>query len=118
MEDLKNCPFCGSENIDESIGLNGGHIQAYYIECINCAASSEMFVEKEKAIKAWNTRPESAELLTLQDRYNAQEKEIQDMRNYILEAESKVHEYSNTKIITRIKYMTQQALTQLKAKEA
>lgn len=56
----------------------------------------------------------------LQDRYNAQEKAMQDMRNYILEAESKAHEYeySNTRIITKIKYMTQQALTQLTAKEA
>ena len=74
MEDLKSCPFCGG---DASIGDSGDY---HFVNCAECLATTNLLTidamqyTKEEAAERWNTRPESAELLTLQDRYNAQEK--------------------------------------------
>ncbi len=61
MNELKPCPFCGGE-ASLSMGQMGvTRAQAYYIECDNCAASSEMFFDGNRAIKAWNNRVKCGE---------------------------------------------------------
>ncbi len=51
------CPFCGSENVDISIGHRGiPPVQAHYVECIECASSSNMFITIKEAKNAWNKR--------------------------------------------------------------
>jgi Lar family restriction alleviation protein len=51
MMELKNCPFCGSKSvklITSSIAIS--------VICFNCGGSGAYNVDKEAAIKAWNTR--------------------------------------------------------------
>lgn len=54
MENLKPCPFCGSEEVE----LHKGHFTVY---CIACGAEGARFVSDENAVKGWNHRvPEAA----------------------------------------------------------
>lgn len=49
-EKLKNCPFCGSDDVDlvES-ALN-------YVTCNNCCAAGPDHHSSYEAVEAWNTR--------------------------------------------------------------
>ena len=55
-DELKPCPFCGSEaKLDEN--ANGlGYPLFYLVYCPNCAAVCRMYEEKDAAIRAWNRR--------------------------------------------------------------
>jgi len=56
MAELKHCPFCGGEP-SLSLGQIGIDIViAYYIECIDCASSTDMKYDLAEAIKLWNKR--------------------------------------------------------------
>jgi Lar family restriction alleviation protein len=52
MIKLKNCPFCGSNNLH----LTHNGMQNWVIGCGVCQVEMENFVDREQAIKAWNTR--------------------------------------------------------------
>lgn len=53
-EGLKPCPFCGSDDIDESFSLqNNGYMGT---GCMTCGASTECKEDKQEAAKTWNTR--------------------------------------------------------------
>lgn len=57
MEELKPCPFCGSEADIKCEGKN-----AWSVECMNehCGVflpTDSWYISRENAIKAWNTRP-------------------------------------------------------------
>jgi Lar family restriction alleviation protein len=52
MTELKNCPFCGSNNLH----LTHNGMQNWVIGCGVCQVEMENFVDREQAIKAWNTR--------------------------------------------------------------
>ena len=52
MEDLKKCPFCGSENIRLT---NWG---LYRCWCSDCLAHSADEISEKEAIQAWNKRVE------------------------------------------------------------
>lgn len=61
-EELKNCPFCGGEaEIIYILNLGNRRVR---VKCKQCFASSAVFREnpdfcaKDKAIEAWNRRPE------------------------------------------------------------
>ena len=55
MSELKPCPFCGGEP-SLSSGYMGYSTVGIYVECINCAAFSEMNPEEGIAVEAWNKR--------------------------------------------------------------
>lgn len=56
MEDrLKPCPFCGGEAGYTNAQLPNG-TEVYYIECLECGASSAVYGTAEKACREWNTR--------------------------------------------------------------
>ena len=56
MEDnLKPCPFCGGEAGYTNAQLPNG-TEVYYIECLECGASSAVYGTVEKAVKEWNIR--------------------------------------------------------------
>lgn len=70
-EELKPCPFCGSENwwTHEVWNRHTDHAQGYYVECYDCGAmKGAMMYEngtwdgyyktREEAIEDWNTRAE------------------------------------------------------------
>lgn len=73
--ELKPCPFCGGEakfrdsliitpEIDENDAYVGADIsddRPYWIECINCHATSGEYDTEEKAIEAWNRRADNAD---------------------------------------------------------
>lgn len=60
MNGLKNCPFCGSENIELAqkpmtiqnlpVGID------WYVICLTCCASSGLFISDHDAEEAWNRR--------------------------------------------------------------
>jgi Lar family restriction alleviation protein len=55
---LLECPFCGGEG-SVSQGFKEYAPEAwFYIKCIDCAVSTDVFSSKEKedAISAWNKR--------------------------------------------------------------
>ena len=52
MIKLKNCPFCGSNNLH----LTHNGMQNWVIGCGVCQVEMENFVDREQAIKAWDTR--------------------------------------------------------------
>jgi len=54
MNELKPCPFCGSEKVAGAHSFTG----IYMIKCLNCGAIASFCgkEEKIKAIDAWNTR--------------------------------------------------------------
>lgn len=55
MNELLPCPFCDGE---ASIS-NGEFLgkQTDYVECLQCAASSDMKFSKQEVIDLWNNRP-------------------------------------------------------------
>jgi len=68
--ELKPCPFCGSDEVSlsNSQNLEGG-ISSYYIECHKCAgmgpevSHTDCFALEsnlKKVTKLWNTRPDSS----------------------------------------------------------
>jgi Lar family restriction alleviation protein len=57
MENIKECPFCGSVNVeikeDQSMAYYGG---AYYAECQECKSCIKSVKHSEEAIAVWNRR--------------------------------------------------------------
>lgn len=49
---MKNCPFCGSENVR----LEEWDSQLYTINCDDCGASGPFSSDEEIAEELWNTR--------------------------------------------------------------
>lgn len=67
---LKSCPFCGksARMIQRSIGIRGtgGYDWWHGIQCAGCHAAvgydDNRYRDKNDAIRAWNTRAESASI--------------------------------------------------------
>lgn len=55
-EELKPCPFCGSDQVSVSIGETGVGGDFYYVECEKCAGMCGSSSKQEDAVKAWNKR--------------------------------------------------------------
>ena len=63
MNELKPCPFCGSEDV------SCGRLEdIYYVECWDCSASVETYSGIDDALKKWNRRAiDRDELLKIAD---------------------------------------------------
>ena len=59
MNELKPCPFCGSETL-EMDKEDGQDFNSWYITCYNCDCQgvSRYGMTRDEAIKAWNMRAE------------------------------------------------------------
>jgi Lar family restriction alleviation protein len=59
-----NCPFCGSNNIDETCGdkeqVSGRKF--YFVFCNKCEACGPTDYDQEKALQLWNLRQDSEDL--------------------------------------------------------
>ena len=55
MTELKNCPFCGSDNL--SYVLNDNEDQSIW--CENCSAAGPIHIYQIEAEMAWNTRTDA-----------------------------------------------------------
>ena len=58
---LKPCPFCGSDNIERrfhtNVYLNGDVVKvSYWIQCNDCFAASVCDDDIERVVEAWNKR--------------------------------------------------------------
>ena len=73
MTELKNCPFCGSSNLDHC------KTGSYWIDCLDCGASQYGAKTKEQAIKNWNKRECHIEpiIITLE---NASQEELSRLK--------------------------------------
>lgn len=65
MNELKKCPFCGGEARLHSRCnyIETGNETMYFVKCNECKTESTWCYKKEKAIKAWNTRKPSEEVV-------------------------------------------------------
>lgn len=61
-EELKPCPFCGSEEIEIRSETTGHGACDLIVECGNCRARSRPNYAGNEHIEAWNRRVEDAEL--------------------------------------------------------
>lgn len=55
IEILNNCPFCGGEAVILTCH-DIGHDKIYYVKCSDCCTMSGTYVDKNDAVKMWNTR--------------------------------------------------------------
>ena len=69
MEELKPCPFCGSEDVGVSYGRKANDMPFPYIECMECAAmlAGEEDTELD-ARSMWNRRALESSLSRAQER--------------------------------------------------
>ena len=57
MEELKPCPFCGSEAFFWNLGYEHGEKISCENDCVTMPPRHDVwFTNREEAIKAWNTR--------------------------------------------------------------
>lgn len=61
MEELKPCPFCGSQHILTATQKPFGMAEYFMIKCFDCSAEITRST-KRKAIKAWEMRTDNEEL--------------------------------------------------------
>ena len=54
MNDLKPCPFCGGEAKWRKYEFL--NVASFYVECVDCDASSNRFDHLDEAVEAWNRR--------------------------------------------------------------
>lgn len=53
-ENLKPCPFCGSNEIF----IDQPDANCFYVGCANCGVNGTTANTKERAVEAWNRRTE------------------------------------------------------------
>lgn len=53
-EELKTCPFCGSEDI--VIVQMHGYSPAHYAMCRRCCATTRSSIDTDEAVAHWNIR--------------------------------------------------------------
>lgn len=62
MVELKPCPFCGSQQVDDNIGVQYDEsglsaVRYFYsVVCGNCGCRTALFEQKLNSIEAWNRR--------------------------------------------------------------
>jgi len=57
---LRSCPFCGSDNLDDTCADRGKDTREFYfVFCDRCEANGPTSYEREKAVEMWNRRRES-----------------------------------------------------------
>lgn len=82
-ENLKRCPFCGSEaKCIEFYGL-------YHVICCNCHIAGKDCPTRESAVSAWNSRPIENELNEKIGKLEAENKRLREALEVILDAAQK-----------------------------
>jgi len=68
MNELKACPFCGSDAEFQNPNPEPTNAASseYYVECLGCGATSGTYDFMDEAVKAWNTR--TPEWISVDDR--------------------------------------------------
>lgn len=113
MEELKNCPFCGtSPRLSEmAIEDDDGNVDYtfYAVHCDNCGASLQPADERAVAIAAWNRRAEptapdrAAEAVReererradLRARLEALERKYQSLREWAKNVDARTADYTD-----------------------
>ena len=75
-DELKRCPFCGQEAIQE-MDING----FYSVECINCTSEINSCKTIDEAIQAWNTRPVAMSMEEIENKIKSFKPKIIIYRN-------------------------------------
>jgi Lar family restriction alleviation protein len=57
MEELKNCPFCGSESLVKQSISNGNGGFYRWVHCEDCNANGSWISDNISEIEGWNSRP-------------------------------------------------------------
>lgn len=53
---LARCPYCGSDNLDDTCGAHDGIRSFYFVFCNDCEAEGPTDCDQAKAIELWNQR--------------------------------------------------------------
>jgi len=53
--ELRNCPFCGSDNLEIQSSMEDG----YYVYCYSCCCQGGEGITKNQAKTLWNMRVEN-----------------------------------------------------------
>lgn len=91
--ELKNCPFCKSDNcyVDkEEFEKDGVQPYTYTPRCGDCYACIESFTNEECAIKAWNNRPIEEQQQMVIEGY---ENTINNIKPYLTEKRITKHKW-------------------------
>lgn len=56
MEELKSCPFCGSDLLVSNHVCQVNPMTLFDVYCANCGCGTMGFANKSEAINIWNTR--------------------------------------------------------------
>jgi len=58
MEELKPCPFCGSDilEMDRELAEFDNQAERWFITCYECPCQGVIGDDKQEAIEAWNKR--------------------------------------------------------------
>lgn len=105
---LLPCPFCGEmeDYLKPTLDMQGFN---RFVTCEHCGLKGQSARLDEFAIVNWNSRPAEE---ALQEQVQVLREALNNVRDYIEFAESHIAdpEYTNYKMVTRIKYLTQKAL--------
>lgn len=55
---LRNCPFCGSDNVKINYPYSYAESSVSCVQCYGCGCTTAVFDSEDKAIEAWNQRCE------------------------------------------------------------
>ena len=84
MNELKPCPFCGSNDfIERDNRYQGSSVLSYWIVCRHCGSESKAANNLAAAHDAWNMRAESAELAALHEQVKMLREALEDAKKFI-----------------------------------
>lgn len=66
MQEIKGCPYCGSNNIRIEVDATPGRIFGFYALCETCGVQGAIAVEKKDAIEKWNFLPRKSDIERLE----------------------------------------------------
>lgn len=67
MDKLKNCPFCGSSEINNTTGAECDDNGFYTLVCPECICVSPITQSKDDGNRVWNTRETESPWISVED---------------------------------------------------
>jgi Lar family restriction alleviation protein len=83
-EEIKPCPFCGSNEVEQFKKVNQIHdVKLFGYCCWNCGAESGISGIEEEAIQKWNKRPYDYDMPAIVKKVQQLEKENEQLKKML-----------------------------------